>query len=140
MQKVHFNQQLNESGGYQYFSANLFTGLEKNPFVADERISDVFFGILQSHTIIGSIFIPDGYEFDELPKNIKMIMPDTSIMVTRAAKVIDNMLSLRINLEFKKPYYSAEEYEGFREFYKKLFDLLNEQFVIKKKAKPKSYP
>ena len=116
---------------------NLFTGLEKNPFVADERISDVFFGMLQSHTLIGTIFIPDGYEFDELPKNIRMIMPDTSIVVSRAAQIIDNnMLSFRMNLEFKKPFYSADEYPGFREFYKKLFDLLNEQFVIKKKAKP----
>ena len=136
LQIVHFKEQLNASGGYQYFSVNLFTGLEKNPFVADERISDVFFGILQSHTLIGSIFIPDGYEFDELPKNIKMIMPDTSIIVTRGAQVIDNMLSFRINLDFKKPYYSAEEYAGFKEFYKKLFDLLNEQFVIKKKVCP----
>ena len=85
-QTVHFNEQLSSSGAYQYFSVNLFTGLEKNPFVADERISDVFFGILQNHSIIGNIKIPDGYEFDELPKNIKMIMPDTSIIVTRTAE------------------------------------------------------
>ena len=136
VQKVHFNEQLNASGNYQYFSVNLFTGLEENPFVADERISDVFFGILQNHSIIGNIMIPDGYEFDELPKNIKMIMPDTSIIASRASRVIDGMLQFRISLEFKKPFYSANEYEGFKEFYKKLFDLLNEQFVIKKKAKP----
>jgi len=137
VQKVYFNEQLNTSGEYEYFSVNLFTGLEKNPFVADQRISDVFFGILQSHNIIGNITIPDGYVFDELPKNIKMIMPDTSIIVTRTSQVVDNnMLSFRINLEFKKPYYPTGEYDGFREFYKKLFDLLNEQFVIKKKARP----
>lgn len=136
VQKIHFNEQLSASGNYQYFSVNLFTGLEENPFVADERISDVFFGILQNHSIIGNITIPDGYEFDELPKNIKMIMPDTSIIVSRTARTVEDMLQFRISLEFKKPYYSAEEYEGFKEFYKKLFDLLNEQFVIKKKAKP----
>jgi len=137
LQKVYFNEQLNASGNYQYFSVNLFTGLEENPFVADQRISDVFFGILQNHSIVGNITIPDGFEFDELPKNIKMIMPDTSIVITRLAQVVDNhMLSFRISLEFKKPFYSAEEYEGFKEFYKKLFELLNEQFVIKKKANP----
>ena len=43
---------------------------------------------------------------------------------------------VRINLDFKKPFYSAAEYGGFREFYKKLFDILNEQFVIRKKANP----
>jgi hypothetical protein len=136
VQKVYFEQQLNASGEYQYFSANLFTGLEKNIFVADERISDVFFGVLQEHGLVANISIPEGYEFDELPKNIKMIMPDTSIIITRMSVADDKQLSLRINLEFKKPYYSTDEYEVFREFYKKLFDLLNEQYVIKKKAKP----
>lgn len=136
VQKVYFNQQLNSSGNYQYFTTNLFTGLEKNPFVSDQRISDVFFGVLQNHTIIANIAIPDGYEFEELPKNMRMIMPDTSIVITRLSQAVEDRLSTRITLEFKKPFYTAAEYDGFREFYKKLFDLLNEQFVIRKKAKP----
>jgi len=136
VQKVYFNEQLNASGEYQYFSVNLFTGLEKNPFVADERISDVFFGILQNHSLIANINIPEGYTFEELPKNIKMIMPDTSITIRRMSQVSNEHLMLRIDLEFKKPFYSAQEYDGFKEFYKKLFDLLNEQFVIKKKPNP----
>ena len=136
IQTVYFNQQLSSSGGYQYFSTNLFTGLEKNPFVADARISDVFFGVLQLHTIIANIAIPEGYVFEELPKNMKMIMPDTSISIIRISQVNESRLSMRITLEFKKPFYTAAEYEGFREFYKKLFDMLNEQFVIRKKANP----
>jgi hypothetical protein len=136
VQKVYFNEQLNASGEYQYFSVNLFTGLEKNPFVADERISDVFFGILQKHSVVANINIPEGYVFEELPKNITMIMPDTSIIIRRISQVSSERLMLRIDLEFKKPFYAANEYEGFREFYKKLFDLLNEQYVIKKKANP----
>ncbi len=136
VQKVYFNQQLSSSGDYQYFSVNLFTGLEKNLFIADERVSDVFFGMLQNHILIGYINIPEDYQFEELPKNIKMIMPDTSIIITRIAQANENRLTLRVNLEFKKPFYSTGEYDGFREFYKKLFELLNEQFVIRKKAKP----
>jgi hypothetical protein len=136
IQKVHFNQQLSSSGDYHYFATNLFSGLEKNPFVANERISDVFFGVLQQHILIANISIPEGYVFEELPKNMKMIMPDTSISITRLSQANGDRLSMRITLEFKKPFYGANEYEGFREFYKKLFDLLNEQFVFKKKANP----
>ena len=136
IQRVYFNQQLSSSGDYQYFSTNLFTGLEKNLFVADERISDVFFGVLQNHTLIANIAIPDGFVFEELPKNVKMIMPDTSIVITRIAQADAERLSMRIVLEFKKPFYTAQEYIDFKEFYKKLFDMLNEQFVIKKKANP----
>lgn len=136
IQNIYFGQKLNESGDYKYFTVNLFTGLEKNPFVADDRVSDVFFGVNQSHSIIGTIFIPEGYEFDALPKNTRMIMPDTSISFTRLSQVSDNMLSYRITLDFNKPFYSSQEYINFKEFYKKLFDLLNEQFVFKKKANP----
>ena len=63
-------------------------------------------------------------------------MPDTSIVITRMAQATNGRLTTRITLDFKKPYYSTEEYGGFKEFYKKLFDLLNEQFVIRKKARP----
>jgi hypothetical protein len=136
VQKVFFNQQLNTSGDYQYFSVNLFSGLERNPFVADERISDVFFGKTQQHIIICNVSIPEGYQFDELPKNIKMIMPDTSIVISRVAQASGSRLSMRINLDFKKPFYSTSEYGCFKEFYKKLFDILNEQLVIRKKANP----
>jgi len=136
VQKIFFNQQLNASGDYQYFSVNLFSGLERNPFVADERISDVFFGKTQQHILISNIAIPADYAFEELPKNIKMIMPDTSIVITRMSQASEGRLSMRITLDFKKPFYSTQEYGGFKEFYKKLFDLLNEQFVIRKKANP----
>jgi len=133
IQKISFNQQLNATGEYNYFSANMLTGLEKNPFVADERSSDVFFGFNQSYTIMGTYSIPDGYEFSELPKNVKMIMPDTSISISRVSQVNDNMLQLKIQLDFNKPIYSAEHYAEMHEFYQRLFDLLNEQYVFKKK-------
>jgi hypothetical protein len=133
IQKFQFSQPVNSSGDYTYFSANLFSGLEKNPFITDSRFSDVFFGTNQEYHIIGNFFIPEGYTFEELPKNIRMIMPDTSITITRRVATEKNQLSTRITLQFKKPFYTPEEYADFKEFYKKLFDLLNEQFVIRKK-------
>ena len=134
IQHLQFAKETSSSGEYRYFSANLFSGLEKNPFITDSRFSDIFFGANQQYTIVGNFEIPEGYKFDELPKNIRMIMPDTSIVFTRLLQVDDNHLSVRYELQFKKPFYSIEEYDGFREFYKKLFTLLNEQFVIKKQS------
>ena len=137
VQRVYFSQMLNSSGDYKYFSTNLFTGLEKNPFVADVRYSDVFFGTNQLYNIIGNFDIPEGYVFEELPKNLKMIMPDTSISISRMSQTTESRLSFRVTLEFRKPFYSTREYPDFKEFYKKLQDMLNEQYVIKKKAAPK---
>lgn len=135
IQHIQFTEPLQASGDYKYFSVNMFSGLEKNPFIADTRFSDVFFGATRNFTIIGNFIMPDGYSFEELPKNLRMILPDTSISFTRMSAVAGNQLSVKINLEFKKPFYHIDEYPDFKEFYKKLFSILNEQFVIHKNAK-----
>lgn len=136
IQKLGFTMPVSASGNYKYFSVNMFTGLEKNPFVADTRYSDVFFGANQTYNLVANITIPNGYVFEALPKNVRMIMPDTSISITRRIAAEKNQISARITLEFKKPFYTIEEYPEFQEFYKKLFDLLNEQIAIRKETKP----
>jgi hypothetical protein len=133
VQKIKFNQTLASSGDYKHFSANVLTGFNKNPFVADTRTTDVFFGTNQSNLLIGNFSLPEGYELEELPKNIKMIMPDTSITISRISQFSNNTLMMKIQLDFKKPYFIAEEYPMLQEFYKQLYAVMNEQFVIRKK-------
>jgi hypothetical protein len=132
IQHVHFRQSLSSTGDYKYFTTNILTGLEKNPFVAPNRFSDVFFGANQKYVISANIFLPDGYVLDELPKNVRMILPDTSIVFKRMIQGQEDRLAMRTEIEFRKPMYDVDDYGNFREFYKKLFDLLNEQIVIKK--------
>jgi hypothetical protein len=133
VQKIKFSQSLNSSGDYKYFSCNILSGLEVNPFIADNRFSDVFFGYNQSYMLLGNFTLPEGYELETLPKNIKMIMPDTSVTIQRMSQLSGSILMTRIQLEFKKPVYPASQYPELQEFYKELFNLLNEQFVIRKK-------
>lgn len=136
VQKIDFTEPLASTGDYNYFSVNMLTGLEKNPFVADQRSSDVFFGYNQSFDIIGNFQIPEGYEFSELPKNMKMIMPDTSISISRISQITNGtLLQTRVRIDFAKPIYPADQYEQLHEFYQRLFDILNEQFVYGKKKK-----
>lgn len=134
MQKFDFSMPVKSSGDYEYFAINLFQGLEKNPFIADQRTTDVEFSYKQSYTTTGKVFIPNGYQFDELPKNLKMIMPDSGIILTRLVQADSNSLNFRITLDFAKSTYSAKEYPLLQEFYKKLYSILNEQIVIKKKT------
>jgi hypothetical protein len=131
-QSLAFSMPLQSSGDYSYFTLNLFTGLEKNPFLSEDRTSDIIFGYDQYYSLFGSYTIPDGYAFEELPKNMRMIMPDTSIEYKRIMQAEGRTLSVRITLAFNRPYFKAEEYPAFWEYYKKLFDILNEQIVIKK--------
>jgi hypothetical protein len=132
-QKVNFTMPLSNSGNYKYFTVNLFSDLDKNPFLADDRIADIDFGFQQQYNIYGNFFIPQNYTFDALPENISMIMPDTSIVFSRSIQAEENILNVRISVEFKKSFYPAANYPVFKEFYKKLFDKLNEPILIKKK-------
>lgn len=135
-QKVKFSSVLNSSGDYRYFSLNLFSDLEKNPFIADTRVSDVDFGVQQYYTIFGNYTIPPGFIFDGLPENISLSTSDNGIIFNRSVQVDANLLNVRMTLDFKRSFYPASSYPEFKDFYKKLFDLLNEQVVIKKKTTP----
>ena len=132
-QKVKFSSQLNSSGEYRYFSVNLFSDLEKNPFIADKRVSDIDFGVTQEYILFGNYTIPPGFVFDGVPENIAMTTPANDIVFNRVIKVEENLLNVRMTIEFKNTFYTADSYPEFREFYKKLMDKLNEQVVIKKK-------
>ena len=133
-QKVQFSYPLDQSGDYRYFTVNLFSGLEKNPFISDERLSDIDFGYTQEFMIFGSYSIPQGYSFEALPENISMVMPDNSIVFNRSLHAEDNLLNVRITVSFKRNFYPAMSYPAFAAFYKKLFARLNEQIVIRRKT------
>ena len=135
-QKIKFSSQLNSSGEYRYFSVNLFSDIEDNPFVSDTRISDIDFGVQQDYVLFGNYTIPPGYIFEGIPENITMTTPDNGIIFNRTTQVESNLLNVRINIEFKKPFYTADSYPEFKEFYKRLFDKLSEQVVIRKKTTP----
>lgn len=132
-QKFKFKMKVSSSGDYVYFNTNLFTGLEDNPFLADTRTSDIDFGYNRRISLSTRVVFPDNFLAEELPRNVRMIMPDTSISFTRTFFKEENTLILRMVLEFNRPIFSAAEYPEFREFYKKLFEMLNEQVVLKRK-------
>ena len=132
-QTVKFNLPTSSSGDYSYFNTNLFMGLENNSFIAENRFADIDFGYNQNYSFVGRFNIPEGYEVEELPKNMKMIMPDTSISMLRMYDKNEKQVGIRVNLDFKRPVYSVDEYELFQEFYKLLYAALNEQIVLRRK-------
>jgi hypothetical protein len=132
VQDFDFKGALNSSGEYSFINLNLFSGMANNPFIADTRFSDVFFGTKQSHTIVCNVKIPDGYTFEELPKNMKMMLEDQTVVVTRMVAVAGNTINAKITIDIKKPFYTPEEYDDLKEFYKKMYALLDEQIVFKK--------
>ncbi|WP_295671719.1 hypothetical protein, partial [uncultured Mucilaginibacter sp.] len=132
-QKVEFKTDLAGSDeNYIYVNPNLFTSLSKNPFLKENRFTDIDFGYLNNYSINQMFKVPAGYKIDALPKNISMSMPDTSIIFRRKFVEQEGTIVTRILIQFKKTVFFGEDYPGLFDFYKKMYEMMNEQVVLKK--------
>ena len=103
-----------------------------NPFLSENRHTDIDFGYLHNLAINGIYTIPTGYKIDALPKNISMTMPDRSITFRRIVAEQDGKIAVRYTISYQKSIYFKEDYADFHEFFKKMYEMLNEQIVLKK--------
>jgi hypothetical protein len=132
-QKVSFSMDLPGSdGNYIYFNGNLFNSMGKNPFFKDERFSDIDFGYLDNYAVYGVYKMPDGYKSEALPKSISVMMPDQSMVFKRTVAEDGGTILVKYVLSHRKTIYFREDYPDIQGFYKKMYELLNEQIVLKK--------
>lgn len=133
VQNVNFNMDLTGSDeNYIYFVPNLFTSLTTNPFLAENRFTDVEFGYRPNYTINGIFTIPANYKIDAAPKSVSMMMPDSSILFRRIVASDAERVVVRYTIDYRKPTYTKENYPEFYDFCKKMYEMLNEQIVLKK--------
>ncbi|TWR29671.1 DUF3857 domain-containing protein [Mucilaginibacter pallidiroseus] len=133
VQKINFNQELTGSDdSYIYFNPNLFTNLKSNPFLSETRLTDIDFGHRNNYSLIGLFKMPPNYKADAIPKNITMIMPDSSIIFRRMVANDEEKISVRYFIDYKKTTYRKDNYAEFYEFCKRMYEMLNEQIVLKK--------
>jgi hypothetical protein len=132
-QIIAFKLDLTGSDGtYIYFTPNLFSSLHNNPFLSENRYTNIDFGYRNNVIVTGTYKIPPGYKTDALPKSVSMVMPDKSIIIKRVVAAEDGGITIRYSVDYKKSYYFKEDYPDLHEFYKRMQELLNEQIVLKK--------
>ncbi len=132
-QKINFSGSMQQGGGYYFLPCTMFTGMGKNLFIDEERVTDIDFSYPKNYVVSGSYILPDEFEVTGLPKNTKMIMPDTSIVLTRMVQNDNGIISFRFTLDFLASGYSAESYPYVKEFFKKMYAIIDERIVLKKK-------
>ena len=133
IQKFDFTYNLTAPDeGYMYFNPNIFGGFRENPFLSETRVSNIDLGCLYNYSINGRYKIPPGYKTEALPAGKSLAMPDTSIIFKRAVAEQDGDVIIHYTINYKRSAFDADEYKSLRDFYKKMFELLNEQIVLKK--------
>ncbi len=133
--RFKFSVPLNQTGEYVLVPVNLYTGFQSNPFINDKRLSNINFGFRQEVNLNVFINLSDNYTVDEIPKSIQLVNRDKTMSLTRHLfrDEAKKQIVVRIILDFRKSLYPAEEYGDIKEFYKKMFELLDEKIVLKKK-------
>jgi hypothetical protein len=133
VQNISFNLDLTGSDdNYIYFVPNLFTSLRKNPFLSESRFTDIDFGYMNNTIINGRFKIPAGYKVDAMPQSVAMSLPDHAITFKRIFVEQEGTIVVRYQVMYKKSIYFKEQYQDFHDFYKRMYELLNEQVVLKK--------
>jgi hypothetical protein len=130
---VGFHFGLNKLGEYYLLPFNLFTGFTNNPFIAENRFSSINFGTEYLLVINEKYSLPENFQPESLPKNIKLVTPDKSMVAYREIKSVENTITIGFRIEINKAEYDAEEYDMIKGFYKQLFDALNEPILLKQK-------
>lgn len=133
MQEFKYTLPVSTTGDYKMINLNLFTGLEKNPFISDNRFSDINFGSRQNTVLIQQFEIPANYKLEAIPKNILLRMPDKSIIMSRMASLNNNILSVELSVKIERAVFAAYEYPMIQEFYKKMYSYLDEPLVLSTK-------
>ncbi|UEG53017.1 DUF3857 domain-containing protein [Mucilaginibacter daejeonensis] len=130
---INFKLELTGSdNNYIYFNPIPFSGMSSNPFITENRVSNIDLGHCNTYSLTTVIKLPAGYHTDALPKSLSLMMPDKSISCNRTVAQEDGTLLIRYQINNKKNFYPKEDYPYLREFYKKMHEMLNEQVVLKK--------
>ncbi|HLF34595.1 MAG TPA: hypothetical protein VI583_10165, partial [Cyclobacteriaceae bacterium] len=105
------------SGNLIYFDPVSGTRFDENPLKEDARIFPVDFGEPVSEKYLINIKVPDGYAAEEVPKPVRMALPDKSASFSYLAQAVDSVIQVSTTLEIKKSLYLPEEYKSLREFF-----------------------
>ena len=131
-----FKYQVTNTNDLYYFEPNFLSSLTKNPFVANQRLTDIDLGGNQYISFTILLEIPGEMEVEGLPAPVSLRNSDTSIVFRRLSALEGNKAMLKFTLEFNSAIIPKEEYQGLKEYYKKLYGYLSEQIVLRRKTRP----
>jgi hypothetical protein len=117
-----------------YINPMFGEGYRENPFKSAERHYPVEMPYTMDETYNLSLIVPDGYEVDELPKQVAAKLNEEGdgyfeYLISQSGGII----SMRSRVKLQRATFLPEEYESMREFFALVVSKHNEQIVLKKK-------
>ena len=131
--KFGFTYKLSNTNDYHFLDPYFLSNFRKNPFNDSLRRTDIDMGSNQSFIMYLHLTIPDDYQLDDLPINILIRSNDSSMLFKREILRQGNILVFRNSFEILRTVYAKEEYPGIRDYFKKIYGVVNDKIILKKK-------
>lgn len=133
-QNINFTAQpVTDNNGNFYISTLWLFEKSENDFVNPDRISAVDFGYTQKINGVFQLEIPNGYVVDSLPELVSLATADTGVVLIFDAEIVGNQLLLRYRLNYNHSIYQRRQYSDFYEFHQRMYKMLQQPVVLRKK-------
>jgi hypothetical protein len=131
--KNHFHLNISPNGGFYFFSPFMFSSFKKNPFIENERYTDIDFGSSQMYSTKIDLKIPKSFTIESLPKDIMMYKADSTISFTRTIVQESDHILIRNYFVIKNANFIKEDYGDLKTFFDKFYSLFNDEIILKSK-------
>ena len=130
--KISLKNNVTKSNNQIFIHPILFDNYTENPFKADQRVYPVDFTTSRESTQIFNLDIPAGYSIAQIPKNVKMSLPENSASFQMISSVNENQVQVMFKLNINKPVFYQPEYQNLKLFFDELVKKQSEMLIIKK--------
>ena len=127
-----FNFQSEAFGNHIILNPAFLATFKKNPFASSTRNFDIDLGTNQTLQVSLNLQLAPNFSVEDLPKNITMMKSDSTIYLKRISDKDQNMVRSIIRIQYNESRFSKEEYPDLKEFFTKMFEILNQPIVLKK--------
>ncbi len=121
-----------KSNNQLFISPVQFDRYLENPFKAEQRLYPIDFVTAVEKMQLLRIELPVGYDVEQLPKNVKMTLPDNVASFQMQSFVSENIIQILYKLNINKSIFYQPEYLDLKSFFDELVKKQSEMLVIKK--------
>lgn len=115
-----------------YLKPFLFLAIQENPFKKESRAFPIEFGFPIKQQLLITVEIPDGYEVDERPESMQMILPGNTGYYRFISNLNAKNLSLVADLNIASTFYTPQEYPQIKTLFQEMVNTQDFTIVLKK--------
>ena len=132
-EKFTFTYEPSASGDFLFLDPMFLSSFRKNPFTDSLRHSSLDFKCRQYVKTTVNLALPANYKVEHMPQDVRLRMGDSSILFQRNNVEEPDQLYFINTMEILYPSFDKEEYPAIRDFFSRMYTMITEQIILKKK-------